>query len=76
MSAIHVLHTTTYIASEREDGEPRWCFYCRKRVPFVRRLHAPVDIYSYYGPHVTVKCARRDHSDGDLFPGRFREWDA
>lgn len=73
MSAVHILHVPTRIYSEREDGDPRWCFYCRKRTPFIRRVHVSTDPMSYYGPHATIEC-ERSHEDGDLFPGRFREW--
>ena len=60
--------------SERPDGEVRWCFYCRKRVAFVRTIKRPVDPMSYYGPNATIKC-ERGHDDGDLFPGSYREWE-
>lgn len=52
-----------------------WCFQCRKRVPFefiVRRSTAEMD---WYGPSPSVECAA-GHKDGDLFPGRVREWDS
>lgn len=75
MSAtLHIHRVPTRIYSVRPDGEPRWCFYCRKHVPFTFTVHVPVDERSYYGPHGTVECERQ-HRDGDLFPGRWREWD-
>jgi hypothetical protein len=58
----------------RPSGESRWCFQCRKRVPFVftvTREIAP----SYYDPWPAVECEPEGHNDGDLFPGRYREWD-
>lgn len=58
-----------------EDLGERWCFVCRKRLEFVFQVHTPVDEMSYYGPSGSVRCKPRGHYDGDLFPGRFREWD-
>jgi hypothetical protein len=37
-------------------------------------IHAPDDPVSYYGPHASIEC-EHGHSDGDIFPGRIREWD-
>jgi hypothetical protein len=73
VSVVHICRVETRIASERPDGEPRWCFYCRKQVAFTRRIHVPVDRMSYYGPHGSIEC-ENGHDDGDLFPGRWREW--
>jgi hypothetical protein len=70
--SVHVHRVSTRVYAKRDDGI-RWCFYCRKRVKFIRRVHVPTDPMSYYGPHVTLKC-ERGHEDGDLFPGRWREW--
>lgn len=59
---------------ERPDGEPRWCFRCRTQRAFifvVEREIAP----SYYGPNPGIKCSHCGLDDGDLFPGRFREWE-
>ena len=41
---------------------------------FVFVVTAPVGP-SYYGPSLSVQCAACGTSDGDLFPGRTREWD-
>jgi hypothetical protein len=71
--SLHVLHVPTHVTSERSYGE-HWCFYCRKWVEFTLRVHVPDDPMSYYGPHVSIKC-ERGHDDGDLFPGRYREWE-
>ena len=49
-----------------------WCFQCRARVEFETVIRAP-DGPSYYGPSPSVECPR-GHVDGDLFPGRIREW--
>jgi hypothetical protein len=73
MSVLHVLRVPSHVVSELADGEPRWCFYCRQRVAFARTIYAPDDPMSYYGQHGSVKC-ENGHEDGDLFPGRWREW--
>jgi hypothetical protein len=70
--SIHVHRVPTRVISTRGDGV-RWCFYCRKRVTFTLTVHVPTDPMSYYGPHADIKC-ERGHVDGDLFPGRWREW--
>lgn len=57
---------------KREDLGERWCFVCRKRKPFVFLITAPIEP-SYYEPNASVECDR-GHYDGDLFPGRYREW--
>lgn len=58
----------------REPTTPpvRWCFVCRKRRQFEFVAQAPIEP-SYYGPSFSIVC-ERGHSDGDLFPGRVREW--
>lgn len=73
MTALHILRVPTHVISEKSLGE-RWCFYCRKRIEFVLRVHLPDDPMSYYGPHASIKC-EQGHHDGDLFPGRTREWE-
>lgn len=55
-------------------GEGRWCFHCRKHRAFEYVVSAPVGV-SYYGPNVWVECAACHTADGDLFPGRTREWE-
>jgi hypothetical protein len=72
--SVYILRVPTRVFSRRPDGEPRWCFRCRKRVPFTLTVHTPVDPMSYYGPHGTVEC-ERGHVDGDCFPGAYREWE-
>lgn len=57
----------------REELGERWCFVCRKRVPFTLRVMREVEI-SYYEPNLTVRCTRQGHIDGDCFPGTAREW--
>jgi hypothetical protein len=58
----------------RPDGE-RWCFVCRKRRDFEYVLRAPVDPESWYGPTPDIQCASCHTSDGDCFPGTWREWE-
>jgi hypothetical protein len=71
---------TVYICREdleeilREDVGERWCFACRKRREFQYVVDAPVDIMSWYGPTPSIRCGECGKIDGDLFPGREREW--
>jgi len=58
----------------RSDGGPRWCFRCRKVRAFVFRVMSPGRM-SYYGPVPSIRCGTCELLDGDLFPGRFREWE-
>lgn len=57
-----------------QDGAPRWCFRCRACRVFQYVVRAPVGP-SYYGPNPGIECGTCGTSDGDLFPGRTREWD-
>lgn len=57
----------------RRDGETRWCFACRQQRDFRYIVMAPAEP-DWYGPHADVKCGTCNTSDGDLFPGRQREW--
>lgn len=57
----------------KSDGDPRWCFYCRKRREFLYVVTRPTG-ESYYGPNPSVTCSVCDTTDGDCFPGRYREW--
>lgn len=52
----------------------RWCFRCRKRREFFYRVSAPIEP-SYYDPNPSIRCDTWGHIDGDLFPGRSREWE-
>lgn len=54
-------------------GDPRWCFTCRQRRSFEYVVTATVEP-SYYAPNPSVVCATCGTDDGDMFPGRFREW--
>lgn len=58
----------------REPSGERWCFTCRKRREFEFVVMAPAEP-SYYGPSPSMECTTCKTSDGDLFPGREREWE-
>lgn len=60
--------------SRQADGEPRWCFTCRKVRSFMFVVTVP-DGMSYYGPNAGVECSTCQVVDADLFPGRYREWE-
>lgn len=58
----------------RESVGERWCFHCRRRHQFdyiVRQTIEP----SWYEPNVSIEGAPCGVFDGDLFPGRSREWE-
>lgn len=60
--------------TRRPDGEPRWCFICRKQRSFEFVLMVP-DGLSYYGPSPRVECVICKTANGDCFPGTYREWE-
>ena len=57
----------------REALSERWCFQCRKRVPFELIVTADTKP-SYYAPNLSVQCSPRGHRDGDCGFGSSREW--
>lgn len=64
---------------KRWDEGVLWCFQCRKRVQFwqIVKVASREDIEATMGfwTHSrTIEC-ERGHVNGDLFPGRWREWD-
>jgi hypothetical protein len=71
---IHVLHTPMEEVTREPNGEPRYCFRCRKVQPFAYVVSRPIDRMSYYGPSARIECAACHLVDGDMFPGRWREW--
>lgn len=74
MTGLHVLWTEPHEeVSRTPDGEPRYCYTCRTARPFEHVVMAPV-APSCYGPSHRVACATCTTTDGDLFPGRYREW--
>jgi hypothetical protein len=61
----------------RPDGE-RWCFRCKSRRPFDYVVNSPVEDRenpSWYGPSPSIQCSTCGLVDGDMFPGRYREWE-
>lgn len=58
----------------RESVGERWCFCCRKQREFHYVIDAPIAM-SYYGPNPYIQCSECRTMDGDLFPGRSREWE-
>lgn len=58
----------------RESLGERWCFRCRKRRDFELTVEGE-PMPTWYAPMPMVKCKTCGLLDGDLFPGRFREWD-
>lgn len=56
------------------DGDPRWCFTCRKVREFRFTIDMPTGV-SYYGPNVAIRCGTCGKDDGDMFPGRYRIWE-
>ena len=69
---IHICGEETREVARRPEGE-RFCFICRTRRAFLRIVDAPVGM-SYYGPSTRIECGTCATIDGDLFPGREREW--
>ncbi len=63
-----------YEHARRPNGEPRWCFKCRaiRSCEFVLRGDREP---TYYAPWPSIECVTCGTSNGDLFPGRYREWD-
>ena len=59
--------------TREQHGEERWCFRCRKRRTFELVVSVPTGI-SYYDPHSWIECGTCHLTDGDVFPGRIREW--
>jgi hypothetical protein len=71
--SLHVL-VTPMRETHRETRGIRWCFECRRRVEFYFVVTDVIEQPSYYDPSCSIEC-ERGHYDGDLFPGRFREWE-
>ena len=60
--------------SREADGDPRWCFRCRKVQVFHFVITGPTDPMSVYEPTPAIHCSVCNLYDGDLFPGRIRDW--
>lgn len=74
MNGLHINYGPPMEEIVRESQGERWCFRCRKQREFVYTVSAPTEP-SYYGPNPAVRCTVCDLIDGDLFPGRSREWE-
>lgn len=74
MSSVIICGPETEELSRERDGEPRWCFSCRAAHPFDLVVISTVEP-SYYDPIPSIRCTSCGTSDGDLFPGRVREWE-
>lgn len=70
---IHICREEMREIGRCSDGE-RWCFSCRARRDFLYVVLAPTNPMSWYGPTPQIQCATCATVDGDLFPGREREW--
>jgi hypothetical protein len=60
-----------------ETTPPKWCFYCRTRVPFVDTLNTyskDSPNWGWYEPTWQRRCSNCRAIDGDLFPGYERNW--
>lgn len=71
---VHIHWTEPLYEVFRKDDGERWCFRCRKRCRFERVRQAPAGM-SYYGPNDKIECVSCRTTDGDLFPGQYREWE-
>ncbi len=69
----HICFTEAETVKRYPDGE-RWCFKCRARRTFTRANHFPAPT-SWHDPWTTIRCDTCNTVDGDLFPGRSREWE-
>ena len=80
--SMHILQVPTEEIRHSPDGDPRWCFVCRKRREFVYVVDAPViepaipledQTGAWYGPTPHIECSVCTTWDGDCFPGTQRE---
>ena len=71
---LHIWRIASHKRPPVDDGT-RWCFVCRRRQAFERVLLVPDDPDSWYGPTPMIRCMHCKTADGDLFPGRAREWE-
>lgn len=70
---IHILWTEPHKEVFRASIGERWCYTCRKRQDFEYIRSVPIEP-SYYEPVDQIECTECRTIDGDLFPGRAREW--
>jgi hypothetical protein len=57
-----------------ESRGERYCFRCRKSREFFYDIWVEIEP-SYYATNPSIVCGTCNLTDGDLFPGRFREWE-
>jgi hypothetical protein len=74
MATLTICRPRDWVVYRREDLDERWCFVCRKRRMFEFTLSGETG-ESWYGPNPAVKCTTCHTTDGDLSPGRNREWE-
>lgn len=64
---------------KRWDEGVMWCFHCRKRVQFWQVLlvasKEAIEASMGFWTHTRRIECEHGHLNGDLFPGRWREWD-
>lgn len=73
MDHVHITRTLMREVASGIEGV-RWCFGCRGRREFFYVVTATL-YPSYYEPNPSVRCGTCGLLDGDLFPGRAREWE-
>lgn len=71
---VHINHGPEMREVKREGRGERYCFRCRTRREFWFIVTAPI-VPDWYGPNCDIRCGHCHKSDGDLFPGREREWE-
>ena len=71
---VHINYGPEMVEVKRESEGVKWCFHCRKHREFFYIVTAPV-VMDWYGPNADIRCGACNTSDGDLFPGREREWE-
>ena len=73
---VHLCGPRGYDLVRLETERVAWCFYERKRRAHLFECLMPSDIEDMmWGPVVRVRCASCRHTDADMFPGTWREWD-
>lgn len=73
---MHICGPRSYRLVSLRTHRVAWCFRCRKHRAHMEKVEAPTDIEDMmWGPIARVYCAACGLTDGDMFPGRWREWD-
>lgn len=71
---VTICYSAEHREVKRESQGEKWCFKCRKRREFWFTVTAPIEP-DWYGPTCAIRCGHCNTQDGDLFPGREREWE-